>query len=55
MREKSDVARNRRQFEQLKQMPIADLLQHLAETPKLESRLVLHKAVTYQLESLGIV
>jgi hypothetical protein len=55
VREKSDAARNRRQFEKLKQMPIADLLQNLAETPKLESRLVLHKAVTYQLESLGIV
>jgi hypothetical protein len=55
VREKSDAARNRREFEALKQMPIADLLQNLAETPKLESRLVLHKAVTFQLESLGIV
>jgi hypothetical protein len=55
VREKSDAARDRRQFEELKQMPIADLLQNLAETPKLESRLVLHKAVTYQLESLGVV
>jgi hypothetical protein len=55
VREKSDAAHNRRQFEELKQMPIADLLQNLAETPKLESRLMLHKAVTFQLESLGIV
>jgi hypothetical protein len=55
VREKSDAARNRREFEELKQMPIADLLQNLAETPKLESRLMLHKAVTFQLESLGIV
>jgi hypothetical protein len=55
VREKSDAARNRREFEELKQMPIADLLQNLVETPKLESRLVLHKAVTFQLESLGIV
>ena len=55
VREKSDAAHNRRQFEQLKLMPIADLLQNLAETQKLESRLVLHKAVTFQLESLGIV
>ena len=55
VREKSDAARNRRQFEALKQMPISELLQDLAETPKRESRMVLHEAVTYQLEMLGIV